>query len=456
MFKSRKKTLTVRRWLLCPLLVALGCSSSNNGAPGAAGNLATGGGTASGGSVVTGGTNAAAGGAQSSGGATAFGATSATGGVTATGGGVATGGATGIGTATTGGAIATGGASGTLSTGGAAVAGAPATGGKMATGGTTNVSTSGTGGLATGGAKATGGVGTGGAGTGGLATGGSGASTGGASNKGGTTSTGGSSSIAGGTSACAAQVISLSANGTGTASDTADAHVEATLGSDLPIGNANRTFEFWAFIKTTDWVGEDNEVYYYGSAGTAMAFGLDFGTNPVTGSTTNHATLNPFTNGGFTLDSTDNLGITSATNQWVHIAMTWDGTVLLVYVNGLPKITVNSTGGVTALATAQSVLSIGCNPTNNRCFSGEFAQFRVWNIARAAADIQANYNKPAAGNEAGLVAYWKFDDAPGAATAADSVTSAGHTAHPGTLKADTTAHLPTFVAPTTAVPLVCP
>jgi hypothetical protein len=100
------------------------------------------------------------------------------------------------------------------------------------------------------------------------------------------------------------------------------------------------------------------------------------------------------------------------------------------------------------------VLTIGCNPTNKNCFNGDLAEFRVWNIARTSAQILASYNKPAAGNEAGLMAYWKFNDAPGATTATDSVTTTGHTAHSGTLKATTT--IPTFVTPTAALPLVCP
>jgi hypothetical protein len=136
--------------------------------------------------------------------------------------------------------------------------------------------------------------------------------------------------------------------------------------------------------------------------------------------------------------------------------MTWDQKALITYVNGLPKITVNTTAAITALATAQSLLYIGCNPTNKNCFNGDFAEFRVWNVARTAAEIQASYNKPLAGNEAGLVGYWKFDDAAGATSAADSVTTTGHTAHNRTLTADTAAHNPTFVTPTPAVPLVCP
>jgi hypothetical protein len=459
-----------------------GTEVATGGAPGVGGATATGGKSdnssggnsgalASGGMSQSsaGGTNATAGGAFAFGGVTSGGGI-ATGGNRASGGTTTLGGTTST-TSGVGGTLATGGTSGTagtVSTGGIAtiLGGASATGGTKSSGGSvaTGGSTSTGGATAAGGVLATGGVvnvgGT--TATGGkLATGGSlntggDALTGGAYATGGVMATGGATAATSGATACAPSVLSLSANGTGTAADTANAHIEADLNTDLPIGNAKRTIEFWAYIKTTDWVGEDNEIFYYGSAGTAMAFGLDFGTNPVAGSTTNHATLNPFTNGGFTLDSTDNLGINSSTAQWVHIAMTWDGAALLTYVNGLPKITVNATGGVTALATATSVLSIGCNPTNNRCFSGNFAEFRVWNIARAATDILANYNKPAVGNEAGLVAYWKFDDAPSATTAADSVTTAAHTAHPGTLKADTTAHNPTFVVPTTPVPLICP
>src|SRR5262249_39818482 len=168
------------------------------------------------------------------------------------------------------------------------------------------------------------------------------------------------------------------------------------------------------------------------------------------------ATLNPFTGGGFNDDSVVDLGITSATDQWVHIAMTWNGTNVITYVNGSPKITTAGTGGVTALATAQSLFILGCNPTNNNCFNGLFDELRIWNVARTPAQIQGSYNKPVVGNETGLVGYWKFDDAPGSTTAADSVTAAGHTAHPGTVKADTTAHNPTFVTPPTPLPLVCP
>jgi hypothetical protein len=381
-----------------------------------------------------GGSTANAGGSNGSGGNTT--ASSGSGGTGAGGSSVAA-----TGGAATGGAMA---GSGGKSTGGAAGSSA-GTGGAAGAGGATSGTKAGAGGDA-GAAGAT--VGSGGAVGGNTGTGGKGGNTAGATG----TSTGGAG---GGSGNCAGRVVSLSGNGTGSDSDAAYAHVEIDMKSDLPIDNAKRTFEFWAYIKSTDWVGEKNQIFYYGGSAANGSFGLDFGTNNVTGSTTNHATLNPFTGSAIRDDSGKDLGIESSKDQWVHIAMTWDGSVLATYVNGLPKITAQGSGSTTTLATSQSVVSLGCNPTNNNCFSGYFDELRVWNVARTAAEIKDNYAKPMVGNEAGLVGYWKFDDAAGSTTAADSVSTTGHTAHPGTLTAKTSA-VPTFVTPTVPTPLVCP
>ena len=451
--------------------VSVGCGSNNNGQAPSGGTIhsTTGGGAGNGaagsaGSSVVGSAGNGAGGSSTSpstGGSTQSGgigasAGSAAGGTSASGG-SATGGASAAGGSATGGATAAGGSA----AGGATVAGGSAAGGTSAAGGSAPGGATVAGGSLAGGATKTGGATSGGAGASGSATGGSaaGGSTGGS--QGGTSSTSASSGGSTSTGACAPRVLSLSSNATGSAADTAYSHVEVDMKTDLPIGNSARTVEFWAYIKTTDWVGEKNEVYYIGLATGATSdstFGLDFGTNNVTGSTSNHATLNPFTN-GLNDDTGADLGINSSTAQWVHVAMTWDQKALVTYVNGVAKITDNATTAIPALNTTQATLYIGCNPTNKpapNCFNGEFAEFRVWNVARSAADILANYKKPMVGNEAGLVGYWKFDDAATATSAADSVTTTGHIAHPGTLKATTTAQNPTFVAPNPAVPITCP
>jgi len=395
-----------------------GSDTGSGGSPGSGGATGTGGATGSGGTGV------------SSGGATGSGGSTASGGATGSGGTAASGGATGSG--------------GVTGSGGANTGGEPTGGGSGGRGGSSGAT--GSGGSGTG----SGGSGTGSGGT--TAQGGSSGS-GGAAGKG-SGGQGGSAGAGGAASCSAGHALSLSSNGTGSNSDSALSRVEVDLMTDLPIGNSKRTIEYWAYIKTTDWVGDKNEMYYYGGSANAASFGMDFGTNAVSGMSTNHATLDPFTGGGFNDDSTDYLGINSSSDQWVHIAEVWDGTNVLVYVNGQLKITAAGTGGTTALATAQSIITIGCNPSNSACFNGLFDEFRVWNVARSASQIQASYDKPLVGDETGLVGYWKFDESSGTTTA-DAVTTSGHAAHNGTLKADTSAHNPTFVTPPTALPLVC-
>jgi len=83
-------------------------------------------------------------------------------------------------------------------------------------------------------------------------------------------------------------------------------------------------------------------------------------------------------------------------------------------------------------------------------------ELRVWNVKRSDAEIMGAYSKALLGNEAGLVGYYKFNEAPGSMTAADSVTTAGHTAHTGTLMAATPGAVPTFVTPDPLPPVACP
>ena len=260
-----------------------------------------------------------------------------------------------------------------------------------------------------------------------------------------------------GPSSCAGRAISLSANGTGSDSDAARARVVIDLMSDMPIGNASRTIEFWFYVKPTDWVAEKNEIMFYGAlnGGTLQVIGLDFGQPAVVGMPGNHATLNPWTDGVYDDDSGKDLGITSTMNQWVHVAIVWDGTALITYVNGVARITTPMPANK-PLATLAGLFYVGCLPLNFSCFNGLFDELRVWSVARTPEEIMANYTKAVVGNEAGLVGYWKFDDAPGSTTAADSVTTAGHTAHAGVLMSATDAGAPTFVTPDPPSPVACP
>ena len=259
---------------------------------------------------------------------------------------------------------------------------------------------------------------------------------------------------AGGTATdCAGHALSLSANGSGTASDAAKARVEVDLMADLPIGSESRTVELWAYMKSSDWTANQNTLFFYGpspSARNADGFGLDFG------STSNSiGSIDPFTNAYFDNDNQAS-GVNASTPQWVHFAMTWNGTQVQAYVNGVLKSTKTSDNATQkVLKTGTSVLTIGGYPGENAYFADYVDELRVWSVARSAAEILASKDKALVGNEAGLVGYWQFNETTGTTTA-DRVTATGHTAHPGTLKSAAANQLPTFVVPSPPTPIQCP
>jgi hypothetical protein len=256
----------------------------------------------------------------------------------------------------------------------------------------------------------------------------------------------------GGAADCAGHALSLSSNGTGNASDSAKARVEVDLMSDLPLGNSTRTIELWAYMKDSDWTANTNTLFFYGPANSARnadGFGLDFGSKM--GSM---GTIDTFTNAIFDNDNQPS-GVTTTDPQWVHFAMTWNGTAVQGYVNGVLKATKTSSTSQTTLMTGASPLTIGGYPSENAYFAGLIDEFRVWNVARSASDIMSTMKKTLTGTEPGLVGYWQFNESSGT-TAADSVKTQGHTAHDGTLKAASAGQNPTFVLPNPPAPVTCP
>src|SRR6185295_9947569 len=116
-------------------------------------------------------------------------------------------------------------------------------------------------------------------------------------------------------------------------------------------------------------------------------------------------------------------GVTATADQWIHFAMTWDGTSVRAFVNGVERATKSATGAQTTLMTGRTPLIVGGYPP--AYFNGMFDELRVWNVARSAAELTATMHQSLTGTEAGLTGYWKFDETSGT-TAADSATPAGH------------------------------
>lgn len=109
--------------------------------------------------------------------------------------------------------------------------------------------------------------------------------------------------------------------------------------------------------------------------------------------------------------------------KWYHIAGTWDGTTMKLYLNG--KLIGQSTPGGSLDSPDGSIRISHVTET----MDGYIDEVRIWNTARTAQEIREGMCRVLGGDETGLVAYWRFDQDEGAKLY--DVTGHGHD---GTLK----------------------
>jgi hypothetical protein len=78
-------------------------------------------------------------------------------------------------------------------------------------------------------------------------------------------------------------------------------------------------------------------------------------------------------------------------NAWVHLAATYDGAILRLYVNGTQVASTSVSG---AMATTTGSLRIGGNNVWGEWFKGTIDDVRVYNRALSAAEVQADMGAP--------------------------------------------------------------
>lgn len=96
--------------------------------------------------------------------------------------------------------------------------------------------------------------------------------------------------------------------------------------------------------------------------------------------------------------------------KWYHLAGTYNGSRLTVYLNGA-KIRSQAASGKIDIDDSDLYLGRG-DPqySMGEYFHGELDEIRIWNVARTRPEIESFIISSLTGKEDGLVAYWNFDD----------------------------------------------
>ncbi|WP_171025508.1 LamG-like jellyroll fold domain-containing protein [Hymenobacter jeollabukensis] len=128
------------------------------------------------------------------------------------------------------------------------------------------------------------------------------------------------------------------------------------------------------------------------------------------------------------------------TNTWYHVAGTFDGSTMRLYVNGVLDGSASGTAGSMA---GTGVFCLGRNYESVRVLNGTVDEARVWTRALTATELAASPCSVSA-SATGLEAYWKLDEGTGTVAA-----DASGRGHGGTLIGTTNASW------TTAIPTQC-
>ena len=94
-------------------------------------------------------------------------------------------------------------------------------------------------------------------------------------------------------------------------------------------------------------------------------------------------------------------------NTWHHLAATYDGSKLRLYVDGVIKDSASVSMSVGISTTIP--LGIGFHPTYGRYWNGAIDEVRIWNTVRTPAQISSKKDAEFCSQISGLRAYYKFD-----------------------------------------------
>ncbi|WP_436514338.1 LamG-like jellyroll fold domain-containing protein [Ekhidna sp. To15] len=106
-------------------------------------------------------------------------------------------------------------------------------------------------------------------------------------------------------------------------------------------------------------------------------------------------------------------------NTWTHIAGTWDGTDIKVFINGVQDGIASYSGGVLSGDGGNVTIGGNTGAPGGEFMQGQIDEVRVWNFARTESQINAFKDQEVNALMPGLFAYFDFSDGPNTSTVSD-------------------------------------
>ncbi len=182
--------------------------------------------------------------------------------------------------------------------------------------------------------------------------------------------------------------------------DGIDDHVQVTHDATFNFGTTG-TLEAWIYMfGTSDGAGNIHK----GDGTTGESYSLRFGF----GTQNDQVEL-------VVRDASGADTITSDTDltpkSWYHVAGSWDGTNMKLYINGIESKTGSSTK--VAQNSAEKLIIGARYDFGTDSFFGRIDEVRIWDDVRSIAEIRTNMCKKQTGSEPDLAGYWRFDEIGG-------------------------------------------
>lgn len=100
-------------------------------------------------------------------------------------------------------------------------------------------------------------------------------------------------------------------------------------------------------------------------------------------------------------------------NTWNHIAVTFNSGAVKLFVNGVQV--ASSTFTFSSISLTSNVLCFGEDYLIGAAeyFNGKMDEVRIWNVAKTSVELMSDKDKCLVGNEAGLLAYYNFENGSG-------------------------------------------